>query len=93
MKGAAVERLNQFSRWFPRPLVWLVVGLAAVVWRRPRRVAPALVLAAAALLLFVTTAAAVYAVAEYSVPVAPAFVLLAAAGFLAQRRPQRQPAG
>jgi hypothetical protein len=93
VKARVVERLNQLSRWFPRPLVWLVVGLAALFWRRPRGFAPVLVLTGLVLLLFVTTAAAVYAVAEYSVPVAPAFVLLAAAGFLAPRSSGAQPEG
>jgi hypothetical protein len=91
--AGVVERLNQLSRWFPRPLVWLVVGLAALIWRRPRGLAPVLVLTGLVLLLFVTTAAAVYAVAEYSVPVAPAFVLLAAAGFFAPRSSGAQPEG
>jgi CHASE2 domain-containing sensor protein len=60
--------------------MWLLVGLAAVVWRRPRGVAVALALAASALLILLSTSLAVYAVAEYSVPVVPAFVLLAMAG-------------
>ena len=42
-------------------------------------------LAAAALLVLVSTSLAVYAVAEYSVPVVPAFVLLATAGVLGRR--------
>ncbi len=80
------ERLNQLSRWYPRPLVWLLVGLAAVAIRRPRRVGAPLVLSAAALLILLATALAVYAVAEYAVPVAPAFVVLAGAGVLGERR-------
>ena len=28
-------RLNQLSRWFPRPIVWIVLGLIALIWRRP----------------------------------------------------------
>jgi hypothetical protein len=75
-----VERLNDVSRLYPRPFMWLLVGLAAVVWRRPRGVAVALALAASALLILLSTSLAVYAVAEYSVPVVPAFVLLAMAG-------------
>jgi len=77
------------SRWYPRPVVWLVIGLVAVGWRRPRRAAIPLVLAGAALLLLVSTALAVYAVAEYAVPVAPAFVLLATVGALGRYRPVR----
>ncbi len=79
-------RLNQVSRWFPRPLVWLVVGLVAVVLRRPRGAATPLVLAAAALLVALGTSLAVPATAEYSVPVAPTFVVLACCGLLAPSR-------
>src|SRR5438132_2785079 len=28
-------RLNQLSRWFPRPIVWIVLGLIGLAWRRP----------------------------------------------------------
>ncbi|HXF98356.1 MAG TPA: hypothetical protein VNJ46_07060, partial [Gaiellaceae bacterium] len=77
-----VRLLETASRWYPRPVVWLLIGLAALAWRRPRRPALPLALAAAALLVLVATALAVYAVAEYSVPVVPAFVLLATAGLL-----------
>ncbi len=81
-----VQRLETASRWYPRPFVWLVVGLIAVILRRPRRVAVPLVLSGAALALLVATALAVYAVAQYSVPVAPAFIVLATAGLLGTRR-------
>jgi hypothetical protein len=81
--------LESASRWYPRPVVWLLVGLVAVVWRRPRRAAIPLTLAGAALLVLVATALAVYAVAEYAVPVAPAFVLLATVGVLGRYRPVR----
>jgi hypothetical protein len=80
-----VRRLNSASRWYPRPVLWLVLGLLAAILRRPRGIAVPLVLAGAALLILVGTALAVYAVAEYSVPVAPAFILLAAAGVFGTR--------
>jgi hypothetical protein len=80
-----VRALDELSRWYPRPVVWLLFGLAAVAWRRPRGAAILLVLSACALLLLLTTALAVYAVAEYSVPLVPAFVLLATAGLLGPR--------
>ena len=44
-------------------------------------------LAGAALLICVVTMLGVYAVPEYVVPVAPAFVLLATAGLLGRREP------
>ena len=78
--------LNRASRWFPRPAVWLVVALVAIAVRRPRRLAVPLVLVAAALLVVLGTSLAVPAAAEYSTPVAPAFMLLAVAGLLGARR-------
>ena len=62
------------------------LGLVALAVRRPRRMATPLVLTAAALLVILGTSLAVPAAAEYSTPVAPAFLLLAAAGLLAPRR-------
>ena len=80
-----VDRLNSASRWFPRPVLWLLVGLLAGLVRRPRGLAVPLTLAGGALLVLLSTSLAVYAVAEYSVPVTPAFILLAAVGLLGRR--------
>jgi Dolichyl-phosphate-mannose-protein mannosyltransferase len=77
-----VDRLNSASRWYPRPVIWLAIGLLAALVRRERRLVAPLVLSGAALLVFLATSLAVYAVAEYSVPFAPAFILLALAGVL-----------
>ena len=82
-----VARVNDLSRLYPRPFMWLLVGMAAALWRRPRGIAVPLALAAAALAVMVSTSLAVYAVAEYSVPVVPAFVLLATAGVFGPRSP------
>jgi hypothetical protein len=94
--SAALARwIDRASRWFPRPVLWLAVGLIAVAVRRPRGVATPLVLTAAALLVVLGTGLAVPADASYSAPVAPAFVLLAVAGLLGSRtrRVLRPPAG
>ena len=80
-----VRLVNDLSRLYPRPFMWLVVGLVAVAWRRPRGFAVPAALAGAALLVMVSTSLAVYAVAEYAAPVVPAFVLLATAGALGRR--------
>ena len=82
---AVVERVNDLSRLYPRPFMWLLLGIAATLWRRPRGLAVPAVLAASALVVMVVTSLAVYAVAEYSVPVVPAFVLLATAGLFGRR--------
>jgi hypothetical protein len=89
VRGDLAGLLETASRWYPRPVVWLLVGLVALAWRRPRGAAIPLALAGAALLVLVGTALAVYAVAEYSVPVVPAFVLLATVGVLGRYRPVR----
>ena len=80
-----VRLVNDVSRLYPRPFMWLLVGLVAAVWRRPRGIAVPAVLAASAALVLVSTSLAVYAVAEYAAPVVPAFVLLATAGALGRR--------
>jgi hypothetical protein len=84
-----VRIVNDLSRLYPRPFMWLLVGLVAVLWRRPPRMTVPLALAAAALVVLVATSLAVYAVAEYAVPVVPAFVLLATVGVLGRYRPLR----
>jgi hypothetical protein len=85
------RRLNQASRWFPRSVLWLIVGLVALLWRRPRRAGIAVALALAALTVIAFTALGFYAVVEYAVPVAPAFILLAAAGLLGLRAGEVEP--
>lgn len=80
-----VRLVNDLSRIYPRPFMWLLVGLAAAIWRRPRGIAVPTVLAGSALLVLLSTSLAVYAVAEYAVPVVPAFVLLATAGVFGRR--------
>jgi hypothetical protein len=77
--------LDRASRWFPRPIMWLLMGVALVAIRRPRGTGTPLVLAAAALLVLLGTALAVPAAAEYSAPVVPAFVFLAVVGVLGER--------
>ena len=84
-RPAIVERVNDLSRLYPRPFMWLLLGVVAALWRRPRGIAVPAVLSALALLVLFATSLAVYAVAEYSVPVVPAFVLLATAGLLGRR--------
>jgi Glycosyltransferase family 87 len=80
------NRLNQSSRWFPPPIVWLVLAIVAFAWRRVRG-APALwAPTIAGLLVVVLTALGLPADTHYSVPVAPAFVMLAGAALFAPRR-------
>ena len=85
MRPGLVARVNDLSRLYPRPFMWLLLGLVAALWRRPRRIVVPAVLAASALLVMLSTSLAVYAVAEYSVPLVPAFVLLATTGLFGPR--------
>jgi hypothetical protein len=80
------EWLDRWSRWFPRPAFWLALGVVALLWRRPVRMATPLVVTVAALLVVFATSLAVPADAAYSVPVVPAFFVLAAGALLAPRR-------
>ena len=77
--------LNAASRIYPRSIILLLVGAVALALRRPRGWPTPAVLAGSALLLGVVTMLGVFPVPEYLVPVAPAFVLLAAAGLLGER--------
>jgi Glycosyltransferase family 87/Dolichyl-phosphate-mannose-protein mannosyltransferase len=85
--ASLAHRFNQASRWFPPPVLWLVLGLLTLLFRRPRDGLTLLVPSVTALLVILLSAAGLPAEPHYSVPVAPAFVLLAAAALLAQREP------
>jgi hypothetical protein len=86
-RSGFIRWLNSASRWYPRPILWLLVGIVAFAIRRPRGLLLASAPMVAALLVLLATSLAVYAVAEYSVPVVPAFVVFALAGLLGCRGP------
>jgi hypothetical protein len=77
-----IHRFNQASHRFPAPIVWLVVGIVGLAFRRPRNALVAIAPAVAGLVVIVATALVAPAVGEYAGPVSPAFILLAAAGVL-----------
>jgi hypothetical protein len=76
-------RLDQLSRWFPRPDLWIAVGIVALFWRRPREARIAIALAFAALVVIVLNALGLFADPHFALPVNPAFVLFGAAAVLA----------
>jgi hypothetical protein len=79
-------RLNQASRWFPPPVLWLVLGIIGLAIRRPAGVLALVTPAVAALLVIILDALAIPSVPHYAVPAAPAFVLLAAGALAGPRR-------
>jgi hypothetical protein len=78
-------RLNQLSRWFPRPLLWIALGLIAIALRRPRGSSALIGLGLAAVLVVLLNALGLFTDLHFVLPVAPAFVLLGLAGLLGAR--------
>jgi hypothetical protein len=78
-------RLNQLSRWFPRPWMWILLGVIAIVVRRPRGWPTLAALGLAAFACVLLNALGLFADLHFVLPVAPAFVLLAFAGLLGAR--------
>jgi hypothetical protein len=86
--GQLALRLNQASRWFPRPYLWIALGIIALAIRRPRGTRILVALALAAFLVVVLNALGQYADRHFILPVAPAFVLFALGGLLGARGSQ-----
>ena len=83
--AALGNRLNQLSRWFPRPVLWIILGLVAIATRRPAGMRTLVALSLAALLVIALNALGQPADAHFALPVLPAFVLLGCAGILGAR--------
>jgi hypothetical protein len=83
--GQLSLRLDQLSRWFPRSIIWIVVGAIALVLRRPRGKAALFTLALAALFVIVFNALGLFADPRFALPVAPAFVFFGACALVGRR--------
>ena len=79
-------QFSRSSKLFPPPILWLVAGLVGLVVLRPKRLGLALVLAGAAVLVVGFQALAIYTIVEFAIPVAPALIVLGAAGLVGTRR-------
>ena len=84
--GTLALRLNQASRWYPPAVLWLVLGLAGLAVRRPAGARALSMPAVAAFVVILLSALGLPAEPHYSIPVAPAFLLLAAGALLGRRR-------
>ena len=84
-------RLNQLSRWFPRPWMWILLGLVAIAARRPRGWPTLGALGLAALACVLLNALGLFADLHFVLPVAPAFVVLGLAGLLGARAATTRP--
>ena len=78
-------RLNQLSRWYPRPWMWILLGLIAIAVRRPRGWPILVTLSLAAFAAVLLNAFGLFADLHFVLPVAPAFVLLGLAGLFGGR--------
>ena len=78
-------RMNQASRWYPRLILWIALGLIAVAIRRPRGTATLIALALAALGIIVLNALGLFADPRFALPVAPAFVFFGSCALLGRR--------
>jgi Dolichyl-phosphate-mannose-protein mannosyltransferase len=78
-------KLNQASRWYPRLILWIVVGLAALALRRPNGSHVLIAIALAALAVIVLNALGLFADPRFALPVAPAFILFGSCALLGRR--------
>jgi hypothetical protein len=80
------HRLDQLSRWYPRIIIWLVLGVIGLAWRRPQNGRTLVALALAALFVIVFNALGLFADPHFALPVAPAFVLFGCCALFGTRR-------
>lgn len=78
-------RMNQASRWYPRLILWIALGLIALALRRPRGVQPLVAIALAAFVVIALNAMGLFADPHFALPVAPAFILFGSGALLARR--------
>jgi hypothetical protein len=79
-------KLNQASRWYPRLILWIALGLIALVWRRPKGAPTLIAISLAAVAVIVLNALGLFADPRFALPVAPAFILLASCALLGRRK-------
>lgn len=83
------EILNRITPRFPRPPLWLAVGLVALVVRRPRGWTTIVTLWACAALVLLIHAASQGVTPEFALPLYPIFIVTALAAIAGDREPGR----
>ena len=84
---AVTEIVNRITPRFPRPPLWLAVGLVALLVRRPAEWRTIVVLWVAAFLVLLVHAASQGVAPEFALPLYPVFIVTALAAVAGQRRP------
>lgn len=83
------ELLNRITPRFPRPPLWLVVGLVALLVRWPTEWRTIVVLWAAAFLVLFVHAASQGVAPEFALPLYPVFIVTALGALAGERGPPR----
>jgi hypothetical protein len=83
--GWLALKMNQASRWFPRLILWIALGLIALAWRRPDGARTLVAIALSAFVVIMLNALGLFADPRFALPVAPAFVLLAVCALLGRK--------
>jgi hypothetical protein len=84
---AVTEIVNRITPRFPRPPLWLAVGLVALLVRRPAEWRTIVVLWVAAFLVLLVHAASQGVAPEFALPLYPVFIVTALAAVAGERRP------
>jgi hypothetical protein len=78
-------RMNQASRWYPRLILWIALGLIALALRRPRGTRTLVAIALTAFAVIGLNALGLFADPRFALPVAPAFILFGSCALLGRR--------
>jgi hypothetical protein len=84
------EILDRITPRFPRPPLWIAVGVVALLWRRPRGWQTILVLWGAAAAVLLIHAASQGIAPEFALPLYPLFIVTALAALAGDRAPARR---
>jgi hypothetical protein len=78
-------KMNQASRWYPRLILWILLGIVALAIRRPRGLTTLLAVALTAFVVVGLNALGLFADPHFALPVAPAFVFFGSCALLGRK--------